>query len=64
MESTVGYLSANFKGPYQVSVLDAVGRLYGRIIKKRVVNQIKRGEDQSGFTAGRSCTDNIGSKNE
>lgn len=45
----------NYRG---ISVLATVGKLYGRVIKKRIEQQITIGEEQSGFTAGRSCTDN------
>lgn len=47
---------ANYRG---ITVLATVGRLYGRIIRKRLEKNLTIGEEQSGFTAGRSCTDNI-----
>lgn len=37
----------------------AMGRLYGRILKQRIEMDIKDMEEQSGFRAGRSCTDNV-----
>ncbi|XP_063929530.1 uncharacterized protein LOC135141885 [Zophobas morio] len=37
----------------------SMGRLYGRLIKKRIEDQYREMEDQSGFRAGRSCIDNI-----
>jgi hypothetical protein len=36
-----------------------VGRLYGRLLKDRTEGNIKQAEEQSGFRAGSSCTDNI-----
>jgi len=47
---------SNYRG---ISVTATVGRLYGRILKTRIENEVEFGEEQSGFTAGRSCTDNI-----
>jgi hypothetical protein len=36
-----------------------VGRLYGRLLKDRIEGKIVQMEEQSGFRARRSCTDNI-----
>ena len=36
-----------------------MGRLYGKILKHRIEMNIEDIEEQSGFHAGRSCTDNI-----
>ncbi|XP_044757820.1 uncharacterized protein LOC123315973 [Coccinella septempunctata] len=38
-----------------------MGRMYGRLLKGRLEENIKTkiGEDQAGFTAGRSCQDHI-----
>lgn len=47
---------ANYRG---ITVLATIGRLYGRIIRKRIEKEIDIGEEQSGFTAGRSCIDNM-----
>ena len=47
---------ANYRG---ITVLATMGRLYGRVIRKRLEKEITIGEEQSGFTAGRSCTDNM-----
>ncbi len=49
-------LCKNYRG---ISVLSSMGRLYGRLIKKRIEDQYREMEDQSGFRAGRSCIDNI-----
>lgn len=46
----------NYRG---ITITSAIGRLYGRIIAKRIEKEIKTPEEQSGFTAGKSCTDNI-----
>jgi len=46
----------NYRG---ISVTSSIGRLYGRILKKRIEAKIEEIEEQSGFRAGRSCTDNI-----
>lgn len=46
----------NYRG---ISVIATVGRLYGRILKERLEDNITIEEEQSGFTAGRSCVDNI-----
>ena len=46
----------NYRG---ISVTAAMGRLYGRIIKQRIEMEIEDMEEQSGFRAGRSCTDNL-----
>jgi len=46
----------NYRG---ISIISSVGRLYGRLIKKRIESQFNEVEDQSGFRAGRSCVDNI-----
>jgi hypothetical protein len=46
----------NYRG---ISVSATIGRLYGRIIKGRLENEITIGEEQSGLTAGQSCVDNI-----
>lgn len=42
-----------------ISVTSSIGRLYGRIIKSRIEKEWSDLEEQSGFRAGRSCTDNI-----
>lgn len=46
----------NYRG---ISVTSAVGRLYGKILKNRIETEFSDIEEQSGFRAGRSCTDNI-----
>ena len=46
----------NYRG---ISVLASVGRLYGRIMKKRIENEMEEEEEQSSFRSGRSCIDNI-----
>lgn len=46
----------NYRG---ISVTSSVGRLYGRILKKRIELEYREIEEQSGFRAGRSCMDNI-----
>lgn len=46
----------NYRG---ISVTSSVGKLYGRILKKRIELEYQEIEEQSGFRAGRSCTDNI-----
>lgn len=46
----------NYRG---ITVTSSVGRLYGRILKQRIEKIIEIGEEQCGFVAGRSCTDNI-----
>lgn len=42
-----------------ISVTATIGRMYGRIIRERLEKVINIGEEQSGFTAGRTCVDNI-----
>lgn len=46
----------NYRG---ISVTSSMGRLYGRILKKRIESKYEDLEEQSGFRAGRSCLDNI-----
>lgn len=46
----------NYRG---ISVVSAMGRLYGKVLKKRIEKEVEEIEDQSGFRAGRSCLDNI-----
>lgn len=48
----------NYRG---ISVTSTMSRLYGRILRDLIENDIKENEEeeQSGFRAGRSCTDNI-----
>lgn len=48
----------NYRG---ISVIAMIGRLYGRVLKNIMEEQIKGkiGEDQAGFTAGRSTIDHI-----
>lgn len=40
-----------------ISAISSMSRLYGRIIKKRIEEQIEDSEEQSGFRPGRSCVD-------
>lgn len=46
----------NYRG---ISVTSSIGRLYGRILKKRIEAEYQEIEEQNGFRAGRSCMDNI-----
>lgn len=46
----------NYRG---ISVLSSIGRLYGRILTKRLEQQTSITEEQSGFRSGRSCVDNL-----
>lgn len=46
----------NYRG---VTVTSSIGRLYGRLLARRIEKEIQIPEEQSGFTTGRSCTDNI-----
>ncbi|XP_060524515.1 uncharacterized protein LOC132700934 [Cylas formicarius] len=48
----------NYKG---ISVISSMGRLYGKLVKAKLEIEIKGkiGEEQTGFTAGRSCIDHI-----
>lgn len=46
----------NYRG---ICVTSSMGRLYGRIIKSRLEENIVDIEEQSGFRRGRSCLDNI-----
>jgi len=48
----------NYRG---ISVISSFGRLYGKVIKNKLEENIKDkiGDDQAGFTAGRSCIDQI-----
>lgn len=46
----------NYRG---ISVTSSVGRLYGRILKKRIETEFSDIEEQNGFRAGRSCMDNV-----
>ncbi|XP_030754536.1 uncharacterized protein LOC115881259 [Sitophilus oryzae] len=48
--------SSNYRG---ISLTSSMGRLYGRILKERVEESFEEIEEQGGFRAGRSCTDNI-----
>lgn len=62
-----GYISNIYKkgdrkqcGNYRgITVLCSIGRLYGKILKFRLEMELIDVEEQSGFRAGRSCTDNI-----
>lgn len=47
---------SNYRG---ISVTASIGRLYGRILKERIENQMTEMEEQSGFRSGRSCIDNV-----
>lgn len=47
---------SNYRG---LSVTNSVSRLYGKIIKNRIEYQFKEEEEQNGFRAGRSCSDNL-----
>jgi hypothetical protein len=47
---------SNYRG---ISITSMVGRLYGRLLKDRIGGKIVQLEEQSGFRAGHSCTDNI-----
>ncbi|XP_030750903.1 uncharacterized protein LOC115878509 [Sitophilus oryzae] len=47
---------SNYRG---ISLTSSMGRLYGRILKERVEESFEEIEEQGGFRAGRSCTDNI-----
>ena len=49
-------ISENYRG---ISVTSSIGRLYGKIIKNRVEENLTEIEEQSGFRSGRSCLDNI-----
>lgn len=49
-------LCQNYRG---ITVVNAMGRLYGRILKKRIEGNIQEIEEQSGFRTGRSCMDNV-----
>lgn len=44
-----------------IMVISTLSRLYGRILRDRIEEEYmdKESEEQSGFRAGRSCTDNI-----
>lgn len=48
----------NYRG---ISVIATMGRLYGRVLRDKLEQNIqgKIGEEQAGFTAGRSCIDHI-----
>lgn len=46
----------NYRG---ISVLDSMGKLYGKVIKERIEKEFEEQEEQSGFRAGRSCVDNL-----
>lgn len=46
----------NYRG---ISVTSSLGRLYGRILKMRIEEELEESEEQSGFRPGRSCIDNI-----
>jgi len=46
----------NYRG---ISITSSIGRLYGRIIKKRLEGIVQDAEEQCGFCAGRLCIDNI-----
>ena len=47
---------SNYRG---LSVTNSLSRLYGKIIKTRIEQQITEEEEQNGFRAGRSCSDNL-----
>ncbi|CAG9826945.1 unnamed protein product [Diabrotica balteata] len=63
----VGYINSIFKkgdkrkcSNYSgITVINSVGRLYGRIIKEKRESEYEDIEEQNGFHAGRSCTDGI-----
>lgn len=44
-----------------ISVITTMRKLYGRVLRNKLKKTIERksGEEQAGFTAGRSCTDHI-----
>ncbi|XP_044762034.1 uncharacterized protein LOC123319231 [Coccinella septempunctata] len=46
----------NYRG---ISVMSSMARLYGRVLKRRIEESIVEIEEQGGFRAGRSCTDNV-----
>lgn len=48
----------NYRG---ISVTNTLSRLYGRILKELIEEEVSDSEEeeQSGFRAGRSCTDNV-----
>lgn len=46
----------NYRG---ITVLNTIGRLYGKVLKTRIEEDFVDLEEQSGFRAGRSCIDNI-----
>ena len=48
----------NYRG---ISVIATMGRLYGKILQNKLEENIrgKIGEEQAGFTAGKSCVDHI-----
>lgn len=50
------HVCGNYRG---VSVTSSIGRLYGRIMTTRIEKELEHMEEQSGFTAGRSCIDNL-----
>ncbi|XP_030759056.1 uncharacterized protein LOC115884573 [Sitophilus oryzae] len=48
---------SNYRG---ISVTSAMSRLYGRIIRDLIEEDYReKEEEQNGFRAGRSCTDNV-----
>lgn len=49
-------MCSNYRG---LSVTNSVCRLYSKIIKQRIESQVEDVEEQNGFRAGRSCSDNI-----
>lgn len=63
----VGYLSSVYKkgdrrkcGNYRgICVQSAVSRIVGRLVRDKLEREYRTPEEQCGFTAGKSCVDNI-----
>ena len=51
-----------FFQPYSyrgISVTNSVSRVYGKILKNQIEQEMKDVEEQNGFRVGRSCVDSI-----
>ncbi|XP_045464755.1 uncharacterized protein LOC123673995 [Harmonia axyridis] len=47
---------SNYRG---ISVTSTLSRMYGRILRTLIDKELDEEEEQCGFRAGRSCTDNV-----
>ena len=47
---------SNYRG---ISVISALARLYGGVLKTRIEMEFSEPEEQNGFRAGRSCKDSM-----